>query len=67
MIRVGLIGVNAGRGWAAAAHIPAIRAVGALELAAVAARSQASADEAATAFGVARAFGDAYAMIRDPD
>lgn len=66
-IRVGLIGANAGHGWAGIAHIPAIRAVETLKLTAVATRSQASADAAAEAFGVERAFGDAYAMILDPD
>ena len=65
-IRVGLIGANAKRGWAGAAHVPAIRAVETLELIAIAARDQASADAAAEAFGTAHAFDDPYAMIRDP-
>ena len=65
--KIGLIGANADRGWASVAHVAAIRAVETLELAAVATRSQASADAAAKAFGVPRAFADAAAMIRDPD
>ena len=67
MTRVGLIGANAGRSWGGIAHVPAIRAVEALELTAIATRSQTSADVAAAAFGVSRAFGDPLAMIRDPD
>ena len=66
-LKVGLIGANADRGWASVAHVAAIRAVEALELTAIATRNQVSADAAARAFGVPRAFADAMAMIRDPD
>jgi predicted dehydrogenase len=66
-LRVGLIGVNATRGWAAEAHVPAIRAVPGLELTAVATRKQASADAAAAAFGVPKAYGDPDALIDDPE
>ena len=66
-LRVGIIGVSAGRGWAREAHVPAVQALAGLELAAVASRSQESADEAGTAFGVDRAYGDAADLIADPD
>lgn len=66
-LRVGVIGANAERGWARESHIPAIRHVDGLELAAVASKGQAAADSAAAAFGVAKAYGDAGALIRDPD
>ena len=66
-LRVGIIGVSAQRGWAAEAHVPAVQALQGLELAAVATRSQETAEAAATAFGVDRAYGDADDLIADPD
>jgi predicted dehydrogenase len=66
-LRVGLIGVNADRGWARLAHVPAIARLAGLELAAVATRRQESADAAAEAFGAARAYGEPAALIGDPD
>ncbi|MEV4536532.1 Gfo/Idh/MocA family oxidoreductase [Asanoa sp. NPDC049518] len=62
---VGLIGVNASRGWARESHVPAIQALRGLRLAAVATRSQETADAAAAAFGVERAYGDAADLIAD--
>ncbi|MET0219200.1 MAG: Gfo/Idh/MocA family oxidoreductase, partial [Tardiphaga sp.] len=66
-LRVGLIGANPTGGWARDSHIPALQMLGGLELAAVAGKSQASADAAAKAFGVAKAYGDSADMFRDPD
>jgi predicted dehydrogenase len=66
-LRVGIIGANAERGWARESHVPAVQHVDGLELAAVANKGQAAADAAAEAFGVARAYGDAAALIQDPD
>ena len=66
-LKIGLIGVNAERGWARVAHVPAIQQLAGLELAAVATRSQQSANAAAAAFGVPKAFGDPADLIRDPD
>src|SRR3954451_1210926 len=66
-VRVGIIGVHAERGWAREAHVPAVRALAGLELVAVATRSRESADAAAAAFGVDRAYGDAAALLADPD
>lgn len=66
-VRLGIVGAAADRGWARAAHIPAIAAVPGLTLHAVATTSQRSAEAAAQAFGVALAFGDPHAMIDHPD
>lgn len=66
-IRVGLIGARADRGWAGVAHVPAIRAVSDLELAALATTNDSTAAAAATAFGVPLAFGDPFELIRHPD
>ena len=67
ILRVGIIGANAERGWARESHVPAVQHLDGLELAAVANKGQAAADAAATAFGVAKAYGDAAALIQDPD
>lgn len=66
-LRIGIIGANAERGWARESHVPAIRHLEGLELAAVANKGQAAADAAAAAFGVAKAYGDAAALIQDPN
>lgn len=65
-LRVGIIGANAERGWARESHVPAVQHLDGLELVAVANKGQAAADAAAAAFGVARAYGDAAALIGDP-
>ncbi|WP_185976221.1 Gfo/Idh/MocA family protein [Mycolicibacterium sp. 018/SC-01/001] len=64
---VGLIGANAERGWARAAHVPAIQTLAGLELVAVATRRQESADAAAAAFGARAAYGDPLDLVRDED
>src|SRR6476661_5347170 len=51
-LRVGVIGANPNRGWAKESHIPALRSLENVQLAAVATTSRASADAAAVAFGV---------------
>ena len=66
-LRVGIIGANAERGWARESHVPAVQHLEGLELAAVANKGQAAANAAAAAFGVAKAYGDAAALIQDPD
>jgi predicted dehydrogenase len=55
-IGVGIIGARAERGWAAAAHIPALRSLPDYDLRAVSTTRQSSADAAAAAFGVPHAF-----------
>ena len=65
--RVGVVGANAQRAWAHDAHIPALKRLPGFTLAAVSARNQQLADEAAAAFGAPRAFGDSLALVRDPE
>ena len=66
-LRVGMIGVKADRGWAREAHVPAVAAVDGLTLTAVATRDRESAEAAASAFGVSKAYDDAHALITDPE
>jgi predicted dehydrogenase len=66
-LRVGVIGANPNRGWAKDSHIPALRTVENVQLAAVATTSRASADAAAAAFGVRAAYDDPLAMITASD
>ena len=60
--RVGVVGANAERSWAKDAHIPAIRQLPGLTLAAVATRSEESAKAAAETFGVPHWFAGAGAL-----
>ncbi len=66
-LKVGIIGANAERGWARESHVPAVRHLDGLELAAVANKGQDAADAAAAAFGAGKAYGDAAALIADPE
>lgn len=66
-LRVGIIGANAERGWARESHVPAVQHLDGLELAAVANKGQAAAEAAATAFGAAKAYGNAVELIQDPE
>lgn len=66
-IGVGIIGVQVGRGWAAGAHIPALRVLDDFRLVALSTRRQDSADAAARHFGVPHAFADHEALVRAPD
>lgn len=66
-IRVGVIGANAARGWAAETHLPALTALPQYELAAVATNRIEVATAAAERWGAPRALDDPYALIRDPD
>lgn len=63
-LRVGIIGADNKASWAQYSHVPALKALPGVELAALATRSEESAKEAATAFGVAAWFSDPMAMIR---
>jgi predicted dehydrogenase len=65
-LRVGLIGASAKGGWARESHVPAILGTDGLTLEAVATSHQASAEDAAHAFGARLAFGDAQALIQSP-
>ena len=64
-IRVGIVGADTKASWAKVSHVPAIRGLPGVRLAAVATRSERSAREAAEAFGTDRWFSDPFAMIRD--
>jgi predicted dehydrogenase len=66
-IGVGIIGVNSTRGWAASAHIPALRSLPArYEIRALSTTREESARQAALSFGVERAFSSSTALIEDP-
>src|SRR6476620_12165951 len=62
---VGIVGANNKAGWAKMSHVPAIKSLPGLKLAAVATRREQSAREAAKTFGAHRWFSDPFAMIRD--
>src|SRR5437016_8452782 len=64
---VGIIGVSAQRGWAATAHIPALRALPNYEVRALSAHSTASARAAGEAFGVGAVFSDHEQLVTQPD
>ncbi|MFB4301903.1 Gfo/Idh/MocA family protein [Actinomadura sp. NTSP31] len=66
-IRVGIVGANPDRGWAARAHIPALRALPGYEVTAVGTSRAASARAAADRFGVPHAFTDARELAAHPD
>jgi predicted dehydrogenase len=66
-IRVGIIGASPSRGWALAAHLPALAALPDFEVTAVSTTRLASANETAQRFGVPRAFDDAAALANSDD
>lgn len=66
--KVGIVGLQPGRSWAARAHVPALRALGdTFEIAGVANTSKASAEAAAAATGIPRAYDDVAALVADPE
>src|SRR5437899_4369955 len=64
---VGIIGVSPVRGWAATAHIPALRALPNYEMAALSAHSAESARAAGQVFGVSAVFSDHEQLVTQPD
>src|SRR5216683_5722994 len=64
---VGIIGVSPSRGWAATAHIPALRALPNYEIRALSAHSAESARAAAEVFGVSAVFSDHEQLVTRPD
>jgi predicted dehydrogenase len=64
---VGIIGVNPAWGWAATAHIPALRALPNYEIRAVSATSAEAARAAGEAFGVAAVFTHHDELVAQPD
>jgi len=67
MLGVGIIGVSPVRGWAATAHIPALRALPNYEIRALSAHSGESARAAGEAFGVSAVFSDHEQLVNQPD
>src|ERR1700675_4517350 len=64
---VGIIGVNPAWGWAATAHIPALRALPNYEIRALSATNAESARAAGEAFGVAAVFSHHDELVAQPD
>ena len=64
---VGIIGVNPAWGWAATAHIPALRALPNYEIRALSATSAEAARAAGEAFGVAAVFAHHEELVAQPD
>src|SRR4051812_22678947 len=64
---VGIIGVSPARGWAATAHIPALRALPNYEIRALSAHSAESARAAGEVFGVSAVFSDHEQLVTRPD
>ncbi|WP_030259159.1 Gfo/Idh/MocA family protein [Streptomyces violens] len=63
-VRVGIIGLSARGGWAAQAHLPALRRLPGFEVRALSASSAASARAAGEKYGVPLAFGSAGELVR---
>ena len=64
---VGIIGVSPVRGWAATAHIPALRALPKYEIRALSAHNAESARAVGEAFGVSEVFSDHEQLVTQPD
>src|SRR3989441_8383730 len=64
---VGIIGVSPVRGWAATAHIPALRALPSYEIRALSAHSAESARAAGEVFGVRAVFSEHEQLVTRPD
>src|SRR3954468_6387700 len=64
---VGIIGVSPVRGWAATAHIPALRSLPNYEIRALGARTAESARAAGEAFGIEAVFSDHEQLVTRPD
>lgn len=67
-LRVGIVGLQPGRSWAARAHIPALRALSnQYQIAGVANTTHASAEAAAKACALPRAFTDIAELVASPE
>ena len=66
--KVGIVGLQPGRSWAARAHVPALRALSeTFEIIGVANTNKASAEAAAAEAGIPRAFADVSELIAAPE
>lgn len=67
-LKVGIIGLQPERSWAARAHLPALRALSeSFDIVGVANSSQESGERAAAACGLPRAFADAQELVTSPE
>lgn len=66
-LRVGIVGLGAARGWAASAHVPAIRAVDGVELAGACGSTPESSRRGAEAHGLDRAYETPEALAASDD
>src|SRR6266851_7226851 len=64
---VGIVGVSPVRGWAATAHIPALRALPRYEIRALSAHNAESARAAGEVFAVSAVFSDHQQLVTQPD
>ncbi|QUQ65890.1 Gfo/Idh/MocA family protein [Kutzneria sp. CA-103260] len=64
---VGIVGLSAHSGWAAAAHVPALRAIEGYELRALSASTPESAQAAGSKYGVPLVFSDPADLAQHPD
>src|SRR6266516_5472449 len=64
---VGIVGVSPARGWAATAHIPALRALPNYEIRALTTHSEESARAAGEVFGIGAVFSDHEQLVTQPD
>lgn len=66
--RVGIVGLSAGRSWAAVAHVPALRSLSdVFEIVGVANTSRASAEAAAATCGLPKAFDGVSDLVASPE
>ncbi len=66
-VGLGIVGLSAGRGWAAGAHIPALKPLPDFEVRALVASSRESAKKAGTQHGVALCFDNVAEMAAHPE
>src|SRR5438552_2212402 len=67
-IRVGIVGANPDRGWAAQAHMPALKSLpGDFEITALSTSRRESAEAASQRFGVPLAFDNHHDLVNSPD
>ena len=67
-LKLGLVGADAaGQGWGPVAHIPALRGIEQIELAALCTNRPESAAAAAKAHGISRAYHDINELVAQPD
>lgn len=66
-IKVGIIGVHPEKGWAATAHIPALRALPEFRITAVSHNKPETARAAALKFGADHGFGTTDELVNDPN